>query len=434
MHLRTIAFAVVLTLLTCASGVRAQCPAAPTNVAAFRAGCSQILSWETTTSPLNFRVFRNTVNDFATATVLTVTAGSARSYTDTTVTTNTTYYYWVRAVNLPNLSCGTGLSPVAGPATGAAISGPGAPGNLQANTTCTTLTGSWSASAGATSYRYVAEAPLGNVIGDYTITGTSFTQFISTPVLPILRLTVTPINACGPGTPSSVTITPTTPGYPPTNFVASTEEVCYVRLTWTPDPRHFNGYRIQRHPTCTTAGPPVILNVPAGASSFIDGTLPDYNCYYWYSITAINPCGTETPVEYEPAVHAWEPWWVGGIGSASVPIGRYVKLGLFDQGAFADQERVYRWRKGVNPDGSGGVPVVPNSRVTSPMPFELEFNGVTADDNDYYALDVIKPCGTETRVGYIVVTNRCRVDVTGDGVKSIDDIFVFINRWFAGCP
>ncbi|MBY0262159.1 MAG: hypothetical protein K2Q20_07425 [Phycisphaerales bacterium] len=425
----------LLASLLAAAVARAQCPTAPTAVAAFRAGCSQIVSWTATANPATFRVYRNTVNDIATATAIASPAGTARSYTDTSVTSSTTYYYWVRAAVTPGPSCAAGLSPASAPAVGSPITPVAAPANLQASTTCTSATASWSASSSAIDYRVVLESPVGNVLVDTVVTTTSLTQPIATPLLPIMRVTVTPRNACGPGTPASVTITPTTAGYPPTAFAVDNSRTCAATLTWTPDPRHFNGYRIERISTCGS-GPPTVMTVAPGSGSFTDGTIPNFNCLCGYTIIAIDPCGSETPVQYPNWVLFDAPLPVPEIGHVTAASGSPAYLGLTpsDSGVIFDADRVYRWRKGVNPDGTGGVPVTASARVSMPDPYTLALNPVLPGDNDLYALDVIKPCGTQTRVGALVVTNRCRADMTGDGVRNVADVFAYLSLWFAGCP
>jgi hypothetical protein len=61
---------------------------------------TQPLSWTDTNSSPNetgYKVYRNTVNNFGTATLATTTAANATSYTVTGLTASTLYYYWVIA-------------------------------------------------------------------------------------------------------------------------------------------------------------------------------------------------------------------------------------------------------------------------------------------------------------------------------------------------
>lgn len=88
-------------------------PATPTGVAASDAAYPNkvLISWDTIRNATAYRIFRNTANDIASATVLGTTAAGA--FADTTAVTGQTYFYWVRAEN------GNLISPFSAPDQGA---------------------------------------------------------------------------------------------------------------------------------------------------------------------------------------------------------------------------------------------------------------------------------------------------------------------------
>lgn len=56
------------------------------------------LSWSDVSNETGYEIYRNTVNTFGTATLITTTAANATTYTSGSLTASTTYYYWIIAV------------------------------------------------------------------------------------------------------------------------------------------------------------------------------------------------------------------------------------------------------------------------------------------------------------------------------------------------
>jgi hypothetical protein len=84
---------------------------------------TQPLTWtDTNTSPNEngYKVYRNTANNFSTATLETTTAANATSYTVTGLTASTLYYYWVVAQGNGTTTADSSPSTVASGSTGAA--------------------------------------------------------------------------------------------------------------------------------------------------------------------------------------------------------------------------------------------------------------------------------------------------------------------------
>jgi hypothetical protein len=84
---------------------------------------TQPLTWtDTNTSPNEngYKVYRNTANNFSTATLATTTAANATSYTVTGLTASTLYYYWVVAQGNGTTTADSSPSTAASGSTGAA--------------------------------------------------------------------------------------------------------------------------------------------------------------------------------------------------------------------------------------------------------------------------------------------------------------------------
>jgi hypothetical protein len=97
---------------------------APTGVTLGSAtSTTQPLTWTDTNSSPNesgYKVYRNTVNTFGTATLVTTTAANATSYTVTGLTASTLYYYWVVAAGNGTTTLDSSASTVASGSTSGA--------------------------------------------------------------------------------------------------------------------------------------------------------------------------------------------------------------------------------------------------------------------------------------------------------------------------
>jgi hypothetical protein len=113
-----------------------------------------LVGWNNVTGATSYTIFRNTTTNSSTATALgfpvNSTSGVDAWYiTDTSATPGVTYYYWVEAYNGAGRSSTPG-----GPVAGEALSPLPAPTDVQASqgTSTTSITVTWNAAAGATSY------------------------------------------------------------------------------------------------------------------------------------------------------------------------------------------------------------------------------------------------------------------------------------------
>ncbi|GFN30825.1 endo-1,4-beta-xylanas [Paenibacillus curdlanolyticus] len=148
-------------------------PAAPTGVTATAGSGSVTLTWAASSGATSYNVKRATTSGGPYTTVATGITGT--TYTNTALTNGTTYYYVVTAVNANGESTAS-AQVSATPTSGVSV--PAAPTGVTATAGNGTVTLSWAASSGATSYNVKRATTSG---GPYTtvatgITGTTYTN------------------------------------------------------------------------------------------------------------------------------------------------------------------------------------------------------------------------------------------------------------------
>lgn len=146
-------------------------PAAPTNLTATGGNAQVALAWTASAGAATYSAHRSTVSGGPYATIASGITGT--SHVDNTVTNGTTYHYVVSAFNQNGESADSNQAS----ATPSAPSVPAAPTNLTATAGKRKATLSWTASAGASSYRVKRSTTSGGpytVVG--TVTGTTFTN------------------------------------------------------------------------------------------------------------------------------------------------------------------------------------------------------------------------------------------------------------------
>jgi hypothetical protein len=320
-------FTAVLYFQTPASGTL---PSEPQNLAA-TAGNGQVsLAWNPPTSNggstiTSYRVFRGT----NAANTLIVTSGGCAnlgpltSCTDTGLTNGLSYYYIVSAVNAAgqgppsNGATVTPTAPITPPATplNPAPGSPNSPGPMQSNTS---VTFSWSASSGATSYSLGVRNMNTNVMDvDTPTTTTSYTATLTagTPY----RWSVAACNTAGCSsyttvlyfqTPPSTSTLPSAP-----QNLSALAGSGQVSLTWNPPASNggatITNYRVFRGSNSSNA----LIVTNGGCAnlgpviSCTDTGLINGQSYY-YIVSAVNNAGQGPPsngVTAMPAGTATEP-------------------------------------------------------------------------------------------------------------------------------
>ena len=264
-------------------------PAEPTGVAASDAtSCSTVtVSWNASSGASSYEIWRNTVNDSGSATSLGTDAASP--FDDTSAALGTTYFYWVTATN----ACGTSAFSL--PDTGARDpSATPAPGGVAATdgTSCTTITVSWTAVGGATSYQIwrntVDNSGTATQIATDTASPYSDTTAAASTTYFYWARAVGP---CGTSAFSNSDAGSRGSGSAPPapKFVRATDGNCNsVTVTWRAS-NGATGYQIWRG--TTTSSSSAVQIGTSSTLSFVDTTpFPGATYYYW--VKATNSCGT----------------------------------------------------------------------------------------------------------------------------------------------
>lgn len=134
-----------------------------------------ILSWPAIPGAIDYELARNTTPDLSSATLITTTVNL--TFTDTTVSSDSYYYYWVQG-RTPTSSGAFSPMLVAWASTGGTLTLP-APGSLAATTTggSPSVKVTWAASRGASSYNVYRNTTNTNV--GATLLGNSTTHYYS---------------------------------------------------------------------------------------------------------------------------------------------------------------------------------------------------------------------------------------------------------------
>jgi fibronectin type 3 domain-containing protein len=218
------------------------------------------------------------------------TYSAATQFTDSGLLGATTYYYVVRAVNSNGASANS--TPPASATTQAAPTVPAAPTNVTAAPVSTSsITVTWTASPGATSYSVRRSTVSG---GPYTeagtTTGTSFTDSGLAHTTTYYYVVVA-INAVGPSPnstqASTSTATPQTAPAAPTGVVAAAASASAITVNWTAS-SGATSYSVRR--SSASGGPYTQVGTVTG-TSFTDVGLAQITTYY-YVVAAINASGT----------------------------------------------------------------------------------------------------------------------------------------------
>ncbi|MCA9255820.1 MAG: matrixin family metalloprotease [Phycisphaerales bacterium] len=258
--------------------------APPANLAASDDRCTDVtLTWDAVPDAAVYEVFRNTVDDFSTSSLLLVVF--APGVVDNTAVANTPYFYWVRTTN----SCGAATPTVS--ASGIRLGGLAtAPSNVAASDDqCGMVRVTWDALVGATSYevfRNTVDNP-GTATSLGTTAATLFDDNTAAPSVTYFYY-VSASNACGGGPLSAGDsgVTSDAP-MPPTNVAATNDACGLVEITWD-SVAGATSYEVFRN-TIDDGGSAVSLGT-IGVTSFDDTSVSD-GVTYFYFVSASTDCG-----------------------------------------------------------------------------------------------------------------------------------------------
>ncbi|MBY0313619.1 MAG: immunoglobulin domain-containing protein [Phycisphaerales bacterium] len=108
----------------------------------------------------------------------------------------------------------------------------------------------------------------------------------------------------------------------------------------------------------------------------------------------------------------------------------------------------YAWRRNGIPISSGPGGASPGggtvfnafgtfAGTSQGLPATLIISGIAPSDQGQYSISFTNSCGTvlSPNVSLTVTSgSACRVDFDNSGTANVQDIFLFLNEWFAGCP
>jgi len=246
--------------------------------------CDRVdLTWNAAAGATGYEILRNTINLGSTAT--TIGSSTTNTYSDFTASPGVSYFYFVRSTN----ECGS---------SGVSISNAGFRGTGIASPTgvaasdgssCSSVSVTWSAAAGATSYQIWRSAT--NNAGQATQIGSiAASPFTDTTASTgqIFYYFVAATGGCGTSTLSSGDAGSTAVAAGAPSAVTATESNCgNVQVSWTAGAAA-TGYEVFRASTNTFANA-VIMGTPS-ASPFTDGTaVPGTTYFYW--VRSTNACG-----------------------------------------------------------------------------------------------------------------------------------------------
>jgi fibronectin type 3 domain-containing protein len=249
-------------------------PAAPLGVTATGGNAQVALSWTASGGAVSYNIYRSSASGGET---LYQTGVTPTSFTDTGLTSNTTYYYMVSAVN----STGESIRSSEVSATSA----PGSPTGLSAHGGNTQAALSWTGSPGAASYNiYRSTSSGGETLYKRGVTTTSFTDTNLTNGT-TYYYQVTAVGSGGAESARSSEAAATMAPAAPTGLNASAGNT-QVTLGWTAAPGSVS-YNIYRS---TSSGGETLYKSGVTTTSFTDTNLTNGTTYY-YEVSAVNSAG-----------------------------------------------------------------------------------------------------------------------------------------------
>jgi len=276
---------------------------APTGLSASDStSCTEVfVSWTALSGATSYRVLRNTVNDSASGTLVNTTGGTTLS--DTGGIAGVTYFYFVRA---ETASCGN--SPYSAGNQGTRSATIAAPTGIAAGdgSSCTSITVSWTAAPGATSYSIwrstVNDSATSAQIGTDTASPFSDTTALAgTGYFYWLKS----INTCGAGA-FSVGDAGNRAAAPsvPTGVSASDNTSCtQVDIAWSASPGA-TAYELYRNSINSTSGATLLTTIPGLA--FTDATATEGSTFFYF-VKSTNTCGASDFSIGDPGTRSVSP-------------------------------------------------------------------------------------------------------------------------------
>ncbi len=254
-------------------------------------GCSGsvVLAWNAVAASSGYQVFRNTINDSNSATLV---AGTLNlTLTDSSPPANVTLYYWVRTLT----ACGPGPSGAA--LTAVAGTAPGIPLNMAAtDALCDRVTLSWGASANAATYDLLRNT-VNNAGTAALLANTANVTFDDTTAVPgtLYYYFVRAVNSCGQSN-ATAGVSGSRPAaqLPVPGGLAAAGSCDNILISWNMAPGAL-GYQILRG--VNADGSDLALLTSTANITYIDVTAIGGTTYY-YAVRSTSVCGQSplTPI------------------------------------------------------------------------------------------------------------------------------------------
>lgn len=111
--------------------------------------------------------------------------------------------------------------------------------------------------------------------------------------------------------------------------------------------------------------------------------------------------------------------------SLTLPESEAVTLEVFAAGG---DPLVFQWTR-------NGEPIMDNGRVSGAGTAELSIDDALESDTGVYQVTITSPCGSIMSEAVLLTVRPCvHADYNGNGEVEVQDLFDFLNEWFAGDP
>jgi fibronectin type 3 domain-containing protein len=274
-------------------------PSTPTNLVATPASSVRVgLTWSASTGGMpiaSYHVYRGS----SASNLAQISATTATSFTDTTVSPATTYYYAVQATDT-----GGDLSPMSSTVTAVVPALPAAPTAVTAAANSgSKVTVNWSeATAGMpiASYRVFRGSSPSNLSQVATTTATSYID-TSVSASTTYYYAAEAVDTGGDVSPMSTTVAVTTPGLPsvPANVAATAPSAVKVSVTWLASTGSLPiaSYRVFRGSSASS----LVQAATRATTSYTDTTVSPATLYY-YAVEAVDTAGDVSPMSADVQV------------------------------------------------------------------------------------------------------------------------------------
>jgi FtsP/CotA-like multicopper oxidase with cupredoxin domain len=269
-------------------------PAAPTGLTATALTPTSIqLGWtDQSNNETGFTIQRSATANFAGAISTFTTGANVTTFTNSGLTSVTTYYYRVRSFNATGTSAWTSVASATTPSPL-----PAAPSGLTATAQSPTVvllgwTDNATNETGFTIQRSTNSA-FTNINATFT-TGAGVVTYTDTTVAAVTTYyyRVRASNTAGTSGWSNVATVSTPSPFPatPSGLTATAQSTTSILLGWTDNATNETGFTIQRSSSSAFSGTPTSFTVGAGVVTFTDTTATVLTTYY-YRVRATNAAG-----------------------------------------------------------------------------------------------------------------------------------------------